>query len=56
MFAVPGVGRHFVDAALNRDYPLVMGITITYGAFLIVFNILTDLLRGWLDPRVRHDG
>ncbi|MBL9056549.1 MAG: ABC transporter permease subunit [Rhodobacteraceae bacterium] len=55
MFAVPGVGRHFVDAALNRDYPLVMGITITYGAFLIVFNILTDLLRGWLDPRVRHD-
>ena len=56
MFAVPGVGRHFVDAALNRDNPLVMGITITYGAFLIVFNILTDLLRGWLDPRVRHDG
>lgn len=56
MFAVPGIGRHFVDAALNRDYPLVMGITLVYGGLLIVFNILTDLVRGWLDPRVRNDG
>ena len=55
IFALPGIGRHFVDAALNRDYPLVMGITLLYGAFLIVFNILADILRGWLDPRVRHD-
>jgi len=54
VFAVPGIGRHFVDAALNRDYPLVMGITLLYGGVLIVFNILTDLARGWLDPRVRH--
>ncbi len=56
IFALPGIGRHFVDAALNRDYPLVMGITIVYGTFLIFFNILTDLVRGWLDPRVRHAG
>jgi oligopeptide transport system permease protein len=56
IFAVPGVGRHFVDAALNRDYPLVMGITILYGALVILLNILTDLVRGWIDPRVRHDG
>ena len=56
IFAVPGIGRHFVDAALNRDYPLVMGITVLYGGLLIVFNILTDLVRGWLDPRVRNDG
>jgi oligopeptide transport system permease protein len=56
VFAIPGIGRHFVDAALNRDYPLVMGITIVYGGLLIVFNVLTDLLRGWLDPKVRHDG
>ncbi|MEZ5778079.1 MAG: ABC transporter permease subunit [Paracoccaceae bacterium] len=55
IFAVPGIGRHFVDAALNRDYPLVMGITVVYGGFLIIFNILTDLVRGWLDPRVRND-
>ena len=56
VFAVPGIGRHFVDAALNRDYPLVMGITVVYGGLLILFNIGTDLLRGWLDPRVRADG
>ena len=56
IFAVPGVGRHFVDAALNRDYPLVMGITVLYGGFLILFNIATDLVRGWLDPRVRSHG
>ncbi len=55
IFALPGIGRHFVDAALNRDYPLVMGVTLVYGAFLIVFNILTDALRAWFDPRVRHD-
>jgi len=55
IFAVPGIGRHFVDAALNRDYPLVMGITILYGGLVILFNVLTDLLRGWLDPRVRHE-
>lgn len=53
IFAVPGIGRFFVDAALNRDYPLVMGITLLYGGLLIGFNIATDLLRGWLDPRLR---
>ncbi len=56
IFAVPGIGRHFVDAALNRDYPLVMGITLLYGGLLIVFNILTDLVRGGLDPRLRGHG
>lgn len=55
IFAVPGIGRHFVDAALNRDYPLVMGITILYGGLVILANIATDLVRGWIDPRVRHD-
>ena len=54
IFAVPGIGRFFVDAALNRDYPLVMGITLLYGGLLIACNIATDLLRGWMDPRVRH--
>lgn len=54
IFAVPGIGRFFVDAALNRDYPLVMGITLLYGGVLIAFNIATDLARAWMDPRVRH--
>jgi oligopeptide transport system permease protein len=55
IFALPGIGRHFVDAALNRDYPLVMGITVIYGALLILLNIVTDLIRAWIDPRLRHE-
>ena len=55
IFAVPGIGRHFVDAALNRDYPLVMGITLLYGAILILFNIATDVVRATLDPRIRNE-
>jgi oligopeptide transport system permease protein len=55
MFAVPGIGRHFVDAALNRDYPLVMGITLLYGGILILFNIGTDVIRAILDPRLRNE-
>jgi oligopeptide transport system permease protein len=54
IFALPGIGRHFVDAALNRDYPLVMGITLLYGGLLILFNIGADVLRAWMDPRLRH--
>ena len=56
VFALPGIGRHFVDAALNRDYPLVMGITLLYGGLLILFNIGTDVVRAWMDPRLRNDG
>jgi len=55
IFAVPGIGRHFVDAALNRDYPLVRGITLLYGAILILFNIATDVVRATLDPRIRNE-
>ena len=54
VFALPGIGRHFVDAALNRDYPLVMGITHLYGGLLILFNIGTDVVRAWMDPRLRN--
>lgn len=55
IFAVPGIGRHFVDAALNRDYPLVMGITLLYGGIVILFNIGTDVIRAILDPRIRNE-
>ncbi len=56
IFAVPGLGKHFVNAVNNRDYTLVMGITIVYSVALIVFNTLTDLLYGYLDPRIRGKG
>ncbi len=53
IFAIPGVGQSFVNGALNRDYTLVMGIVIFYAGFLIVFNLLVDLMYGVLDPRVQ---
>lgn len=56
IFNVPGMGRYFVEAALNRDYNLVMGVTLVYGAMLMTFNGLVDLAYGLLDPRVRSDG
>ncbi|MCE3235690.1 MAG: peptide transporter permease [Vampirovibrio sp.] len=55
IFAIPGLGKHFVTAVTNRDYTLVMGITIIYGVALIVFNTLTDILYGLLDPRLREE-
>ena len=54
VFALPGIGRYFTTGALNRDYTLVMGITILYGALIIACNLLVDLAYALLDPRVRH--
>jgi oligopeptide transport system permease protein len=53
VFGLPGIGRYFVTGALNRDYTLVVGITVLYGALIIGFNLLADLCYAWLDPRVR---
>ncbi len=55
IFGIPGVGRYFVDGALNRDYTLVMGTVILVAVLVIIFNLLVDLLYGWLDPRVRYE-
>jgi oligopeptide transport system permease protein len=52
-FGLPGIGRFFVDGAFNRDYTLVMGVTILYGALIVLANLLADLCYAWLDPRVR---
>jgi oligopeptide transport system permease protein len=53
IFNIPGLGREFVEAALNRDYTLVMGTTVLYGALVAVFNMLADVLHGLMDPRAR---
>ncbi|MBX3568951.1 MAG: oligopeptide ABC transporter permease OppB [Rhizobiaceae bacterium] len=55
IFAIPGVGRYFVDAALNRDYTLVMGTVVVIAIFTIVFNLVVDILYALVDPRVRYD-
>ncbi|MHC4862020.1 MAG: ABC transporter permease [Planctomycetota bacterium] len=54
IFALPGLGTHFVNSALNRDYSLVMGTVLLYSALLIAMNLLSDLLLGVLDPRIRE--
>lgn len=53
IFSIPGIGRYFVQGALNRDYTLVMGVVVFYGTLIVLFNFLVDLLYGVLDPRVR---
>lgn len=55
IFGIPGVGRYFVEGALNRDYTLVMGTVIMIAVFVIVFNLLVDILYSVLDPRVRTE-
>lgn len=54
IFAIPGLGRHYVLAIQNLDYTLVMGLTLFFGFFLIVMNLLVDFTYGIIDPRVRY--
>lgn len=53
IFGIPGIGQLFIKGALNRDYTLVLGITVFYAALVIVLNLLVDILYGFLDPRIR---
>jgi oligopeptide transport system permease protein len=53
IFAIPGMGRFFVTAVTNRDYPLVLGVTLVYAALVVVANLAVDLLYAALDPRIR---
>ncbi|WP_273453668.1 oligopeptide ABC transporter permease OppB [Nevskia ramosa] len=53
VFGIPGIGRYFVQGALNRDYTLVLGVVLLYGALVIAFNFIVDLAYGTLDPRAR---
>jgi ABC-type dipeptide/oligopeptide/nickel transport system permease component len=53
VFAIPGLGRYFVQAVQQLDYTVIMGTTVFYGAFLVFMVILVDVLYGFVDPRVR---
>ena len=54
IFNVPGIGTYFVDAAFNRDYFLVMGIVLLYAFFLLLLNLVVDVIYGFLDPRIEY--
>jgi len=54
IFDIPGIGRYFIQGALNRDYTLVMGVMVFYAVLIIVLNLLVDVIYVFLDPKVRH--
>lgn len=53
IFAIPGMGKYFVDSINSRDYPVIMGTTVFYSAILIVMLFFVDIAYGWLDPRIK---
>ena len=56
IFAIPGLGKYYVQSVEDLDYSLVLGMTVFYGTFLILANMVVDLLYGVIDPRVRIAG
>lgn len=55
IFGIPGIGRYFVQGALNRDYTLVMGTVVFYGGLIVLMNLVVDLIYSALDPQIRYD-
>ena len=53
-FSTGGIGLHFVNAALNRDYSVMLGVTILFGVLTILFNLVVDVLYAWLYPKIRY--
>ena len=54
-FGIPGMGKYFVTSITNRDYPVIMGTILLYAVFLVVANLLVDIMYAFLDPRIRYD-
>ncbi len=55
IFAIPGIGKYFVTSVTNRDYPVIMGITLFFGAIIVIANLVVDITYGFLDPRIRYE-
>lgn len=53
IFAIPGMGRYYVDSVSNLDYSLILGMTVFFGAFVVLANMIVDILYGVIDPRIR---
>jgi oligopeptide transport system permease protein len=56
VFNIPGIGQFFVSGINNRDYPIIMGVTVLYCSLLVVFNLVVDLLYTFVDPRIKLTG
>jgi len=55
IFQIPGLGRFYVQAAFNRDYTMILGCTIFFAVLIIIFNLISDIVLVWLNPRLRQD-
>lgn len=55
IFGIPGMGKYFVTSITNRDYPVIMGTILLYAVFLVIANLLVDIMYAYLDPRIRYD-
>ena len=55
LFSIPGIGAEFTNSVSNRDYTMIMALTVMFGALLILANIVTDLLVAMIDPRIKLD-
>ena len=55
IFGLPGIGRFFINAALNRDYGMVLGTVIFYMVLIVLLNLIVDIIYAWLDPRIRYE-
>jgi oligopeptide transport system permease protein len=55
IFQIPGLGRYFVNAAFNRDYTMVLGAVLFYGALIVVFNLMVDVALVWMNPRLKFE-
>jgi len=53
IFAIPGLGRYYVTSIYNRDYTVILGVTIFYSALLVFLNFGVDIAYGWIDPRIK---
>ena len=53
LFQLPGIGTLTVNSALNRDYPLIVGLVLLYAGLLVLLNLLSDIVHAWVDPRVQ---
>ncbi len=56
LFAIPGMGKYYVESVQNNDYSLILGMTVFYGTFLVLCNMIVDILYGIVDPRIRIAG
>ena len=52
VFAIPGLGEHFVNAVRNKDQFLILGVVLVYASMLVAFNLIVDVAYAWVDPRI----